>query len=384
MAKKSALQDKVVLVVDDEPGIRKTLRAYLENEGYEVSTLADGVDVISNVRSVAPDVIILDVMLPGIDGIEVLRQIRQESSVFVLMLSARGDESDRVVGLRMGADEVTIIYRRSINDCPAREEELHHAEEEGISFHWCAQPVEIMGDGESWVRGMSCVETRPGPLDRSRRRRPLPVEGSEFVLDVDTVIYAIGSEPNPIIQQSLPGLKKSNGGTIEADPKTMMTSVPGIFAGGDLASMERFVTHAVGMGKQAAAAIAHYLEGRSPTSDEKTVATVGIDTINTYYYSQQDRIDPQKLPTQQRLQNFNEVQQPLQEIQADAEALRCFSCGTCIYCDNCYAYCPDMAITRLEKGYAVKSDYCKGCGLCVAECPTGSIVMQKEYEEITQ
>jgi DNA-binding response OmpR family regulator len=94
-----------VLVVDDEPGIRKTLRAYLEDEGYEVTVLADGAQVLPAVRSFSPDVVILDVMLPGMDGIEVLRQIRQESAVFVLMLSARGEESDRIVGLRMGADD---------------------------------------------------------------------------------------------------------------------------------------------------------------------------------------------------------------------------------------------------------------------------------------
>lgn len=94
-----------VMVVDDEPGIRKTLKAYLEDEGYAVSTVEDGSQVIPAMRSTSPDVIILDVMLPGEDGLEVLRRIRQQSSVYVLMLSARGDESDRLVGLRMGADD---------------------------------------------------------------------------------------------------------------------------------------------------------------------------------------------------------------------------------------------------------------------------------------
>ncbi|HED13927.1 MAG TPA: FAD-dependent oxidoreductase [Gammaproteobacteria bacterium] len=273
---------------------------------------------------------------------------------------------------------VTVLTLEPAGHLPAQHTEVEEALEEGIRFVSGAmlQQVNEQTDGLE----LTCIEVEFTAGYRKGEFTIKPKSGTAFTLKANAIVPSIGQDANYAIW----GESFKAQGPILKTGSDWQTEKKGIFAGGDLASMERFVTHAVGMGKQAAAAIAHYLEGQSPTSDEKTVAAVSIDTINTYYYPQQDRIDQQKLPSRQRLQNFDEVQQPLQEVQADAEAIRCFSCGTCIYCDNCYAYCPDMAITKLEKGYAIKSDYCKGCGLCVAECPTGSIVMQKEYEEITQ
>ena len=142
--------------------------------------------------------------------------------------------------------------------------------------------------------------------------------------------------------------------------------------------MERFVTQAVGMGKQAARAIDRALKASPELGAGDAIAEVTIDAINTYYYPPAERNQAIIAPAVSRLENFLEVQQGFDPRQAAAEAARCFSCGTCIHCDNCYYHCPDMAITKLERGYKVKTDYCKGCGLCVAECPTGAIIMRDE------
>jgi homotetrameric NADPH-dependent glutamate synthase len=163
------------------------------------------------------------------------------------------------VALRMGADEVSIVYRRSQREAPARAEELLHAEDEGIGFRWLTQPVGILGDSEGWVNGLKCIRTRLGPPDRSRRRRPIAVAGSEFVLELDTVVYAIGTHPNPIIQQSLPNLELSDPGTINVDEETRMTSVPGIFSGGDVVTGSATVILAMGAGRKAAAGMLQYM-----------------------------------------------------------------------------------------------------------------------------
>lgn len=161
--------------------------------------------------------------------------------------------------LRLGADEVTIVYRRSRDELPARAEEVHHAEEEGIHFEFLVNPTKVLGDEKRNVVGMECLRMELGEPDESGRRRPEPVKGSEFVIDVDTVIVAIGNSPNPIIPQSTPGLEVSKWGTIVIDEETGMTSIPGVFAGGDIVTGAATVISAMGAGKRAARGIHSYL-----------------------------------------------------------------------------------------------------------------------------
>ncbi len=161
--------------------------------------------------------------------------------------------------LRLGADEVMIVYRRAREQLPARLEEVHHAEEEGVNFHFLVNPIEVLGDEKGNVVGMKCIRMELGEPDDSGRRRPLPIEGSEFVLDVDMVIVAIGNSPNPIIPETTPGLSISRWGTIEVDEETGMTSVPGVFAGGDIVTGAATVISAMGAGKRAARGIHDFL-----------------------------------------------------------------------------------------------------------------------------
>jgi homotetrameric NADPH-dependent glutamate synthase len=175
------------------------------------------------------------------------------------------------VSLRMGAESVSCVYRRSRRESPARAEELEHAIEEGIEFMWLTNPVEILGDSSGWVTGMRCQKMELGEPDSSGRRRPVPVAGSEFLLDVDTVIYALGTTANPIIAQTTPGLKVNKWGYIEIDERTGMTSIPGVFAGGDIVTGAATVILAMGAGQRAAKGMLEYVGILKPDQASQTV-----------------------------------------------------------------------------------------------------------------
>jgi glutamate synthase (NADPH) small chain len=161
--------------------------------------------------------------------------------------------------LRLGAEHVCIIYRRSRDEIPARQEELLNAEEEGITCKFLALPTRFIGDEEGRVKGIELVAIELGEPDESGRRKPVPVKGSEFVMDVDSVIVAIGRTPNPIIQKVTKGLETTKQGTILADPQTGRTSLEGVYAGGDIMTGEATVISAMGSGRRSAKAIHEYL-----------------------------------------------------------------------------------------------------------------------------
>ncbi len=156
---------------------------------------------------------------------------------------------------RLGAEEVYIVYRRSMDEIPARAEEIHHAIEEGIIFKTLTNPVEILGDEHQNVVGLSCVEMTLGEPDESGRRRPVVKEGSEHTLEMDTVIMAIGTSPNPLIRSTTPGLETNKWGCIVTEEETGKTSREGVYAGGDAVTGAATVILAMGAGKQAAKAI---------------------------------------------------------------------------------------------------------------------------------
>ncbi len=160
--------------------------------------------------------------------------------------------------LRMGADNVYIVYRRSMAELPARKEEIEHAEEEGIKFMLLTNPVEITGDKDGFVNGMTCVDMRLGEPDASGRRRPIEIEGSEHEIKCDCVIMALGTSPNPLIRSTTEGLETNKRGCIVAD-ETCMTSKKGVFAGGDAVTGAATVILAMGAGKKAAEAMLDYM-----------------------------------------------------------------------------------------------------------------------------
>lgn len=160
--------------------------------------------------------------------------------------------------LRLGAEEVYIVYRRSRDEMPARIEEIENAEEEGIMFKYLTNPRRFIGDEHGWVKAMECIQMKLSEPDESGRRRPVPIKGSEFVMEVNTVVIAIGRTPNPIIQRTTEGLETTKWGTIVVD-KDGKTSIEGVYAGGDIVTGEATVISAMGAGKTAARAIHKYL-----------------------------------------------------------------------------------------------------------------------------
>ncbi|SHF29502.1 glutamate synthase (NADPH/NADH) small chain [Desulfofundulus australicus DSM 11792] len=161
--------------------------------------------------------------------------------------------------LRLGAEESWIVYRRSEKELPARHEEVEHAKEEGIKFAFLTNPVRILADENGWVKGMECLRYELGEPDESGRRRPVPIPGSEFVMEVDTVVVAIGQAPNPLVPRTTRGLELGKKGNIVADPQTGATSKPGVFAGGDVVTGAATVILAMGAGRVAARSIHDYL-----------------------------------------------------------------------------------------------------------------------------
>jgi glutamate synthase (NADPH/NADH) small chain len=154
--------------------------------------------------------------------------------------------------LRLGAEKVHVVYRRSRKEMPARIEEIHHAEEEGIIFNLLQAPIKIIGNDKGWVQAIECLQMELGEPDASGRRRPVPVKNSEFTIPVDTVIIAIGQGPNPLIPKTTPDLKVGKWGNIEADPETGATSIPGVFAGGDVVTGGATVILAMGAARKSA------------------------------------------------------------------------------------------------------------------------------------
>lgn len=164
---------------------------------------------------------------------------------------------------RLGAENVYIVYRRSMNELPARKEEVEHAEEEGIIFKTLTNPVEVIGDENGNVCGMKCVEMELGEPDESGRRRPVVKEGSELTLDIDTMIMSIGTSPNPLIRSTTPGLDTNKHGCIITDGEDGLTTREGVYAGGDAVTGAATVILAMGAGKSAAKAIDEYIKNKN-------------------------------------------------------------------------------------------------------------------------
>ena len=165
--------------------------------------------------------------------------------------------------LRLGADTVRIIYRRSRDEMPARIEEIHHAEEEGVQFYLLTAPTRFLGDDNGWVTGVECLRMELGEPDESGRRRPIPVKGSEFQLECDLAVVAIGAGANPLLPTTTPGLELNKRGYIVADLETGKTTKPGVWAGGDIVTGSATVILAMGAGRKAANSIHEYLMNKT-------------------------------------------------------------------------------------------------------------------------
>jgi NADPH-dependent glutamate synthase beta subunit-like oxidoreductase len=255
---------------------------------------------------------------------------------------------------------------------PAQREEVVEALEEGIGLFDAAMLRSVRAGAAGGALRLDCVRVR---LEATAARGPFqvhPIEGSEFALEADALISAIGQEADLAVL----GLA-GQGALLPTDARGA-TGWGGVWAGGDLTSMARQVSEAIAMGERAALDIVHRLSGDACAESATALPAVTLAQINLHYHPAQPRAAVRHVGVAQRLAQGGEVQLGLDHAAALLEGARCFSCGTCTHCDNCVTYCPDLAVQRTGEAYAVLTDYCKGCGLCVKECPSGSMLLQEE------
>ena len=338
--------------------------------------------------------------------------------------------------LRLGAKEVTIVYRRSRLEMPASEWEIEEAEEEGIKIHFLAAPVAILGKNGK-ASSIKCIKMELGEPDASGRRRPEPIPGSEFDLAVDSIIAAIGQTPDLAFLSEEGGLKAERS-KIVAAADSLMTDVKGVFAGGDCVTGAATAVEAIAAGRKAALSIDRYLRGQKMAAEEqpfdigKGELSELVDREEFVRVEKRARSKMSKLPPLERRENFKEIELGYAEDAARQEAERCLECGCkaahdcrlrdlateyglepvtakkdgyypidtshpfierdpnkCINCERCARICLDvMRIGALSVNYRVGTTEgyggpllnttCVSCGLCVASCPVGALVAQKE------
>ena len=267
---------------------------------------------------------------------------------------------------RLGATEAIIVYRRTREKMPAHDFEVQEALDEGILIKWLSTIASVAGEGTLTVEKME--------LDDKGFPQPT---GEVEILEADSLVLALGQDVDLSLLEGVPGLVIKDG-VVQVQPN-MMTGRAGIFAGGDMVPSERTVTVGVGHGKKAARHIDRWLKGEAYEAPAKhEVAT--FDKMNTWYYADAPKTVQPQLEIARRTSTFDEVVSGLAETNALFEARRCLSCGNCFECDNCYGVCPDNAVIKLGAGkrFEFNLDYCKGCGICVAECPCGAIKMVPE------
>ncbi len=344
--------------VDDIPG---TLSA----EGFDACFVAIGAHLAKKVDIPAPDAVKI------LDAVSFLRDM--ETAEEPLHLGRRvvvyggGNTAVDVArtAKRLGAEPV-IVYRRTREQMPAHDFEIDEALEEGVVVNWLST-IKEADERELKVEKMA--------LDDSGWPQPT---GEFETIEADTVVLALGQNVDQSLLTKLQGVELSKDGVVEVD-QNMMTAYPGVFAGGDMVPSERTVTVAVGHGKKAARNIDAYLRAATYAPEPKH-ELADFDMLNPWYYTDAGQSVQPVLEDIRRRTTFEEVVSGLDESNALFEARRCLSCGNCFECDNCYGICPDNAITKLGPGlrFEFKYDYCKGCSMCVTECPCGAIKMVPE------
>ncbi len=314
--------------------------------------------------------------------------------------------------LRLGCD-VTVIYRRSHAEMPAFEEEVRAAEEEGVKVKTLIAPTALLSTAGR-INAITCTRMELGTPDETGRRRPIPVKGTESKIECDTLITAIGEEIDTSI---IPSALHIDGGSLRTDDGGR-TEWHNLFAGGDFARNPRTVVDALASGKAGAISIDSMLRGepdgevlkrcrlagsgpvlmsryiemrgapatRHSTTEELEAQdrVVDFECINRAYFTSEESAPSPERDVRERISStdpFVEVGLPLSDESKTGELARCFHCGRCTICDNCYIYCPDIAVSKEGDGFKIDMDYCKGCGVCAQECPRSAIEMVEEETE---
>jgi len=331
---------------------------------YDAVFLATGAHLSKNLRAPGEQ-------SRGVEsGLDFLKRINSGESIDLsgqqVMVIGGGNTACDVArsAVRLGA-RAGIYYRRTENEMPAFAEEIEQLKAEPIKLEFLAAPEKIEHDESGRLR-VTFIRMKLGEPDESGRCRPEPIPGSQFEAIADRLFAAIGEDPE---LSFFPDVKKHEDGNLDV---TGLDSrlVGKLFIGGDLLPQPRTVPHAVASGRLAAEKIAAFLRGETFQTPERIVEVAGPEDVNYNYFT---RINQVKWAGGLTVDGHIADRE-----KAIAEAGRCFSCGVCSKCDNCYNFCPDLAVIKTPSGYQVNLDYCKGCGLCAAECPGGSLRMEEK------
>jgi 2-oxoacid:acceptor oxidoreductase delta subunit (pyruvate/2-ketoisovalerate family) len=297
---------------------------------------------------------------------------------------------------RLGTREIQMVCLESREEMLASPEEIAETEAEGIQILPSAMPLRITSDGRR-VKKVEFIKANLGEPKSDGSLNPIPIPGTEFSLETNSVITAIGEVPDLFF---LPEEVPIKSGLIETD-EVGFVHVKGFFAGGDTVNPVHTVTGAIASGKKTALAIHEYLGGRwsreklrtievggkgtislkkyfHPVEGEANPPVVHFQDLHTDTFDHQPRISVPRISIDERRGGFKEVHPGMKGEEALEEARRCFNCGVCNGCDNCWVYCPDMAVKRKNGRYEIDYDYCKGCGICFEECPRSAILLEEE------
>jgi heterodisulfide reductase subunit A-like polyferredoxin len=248
--------------------------------------------------------------------------------------------------LRLGAKEVYVLYRRSRKEMPVSAHEVEEAEEEGVIFHFLTSPSKILTDDGKSASKIECMKMKLGEPDKSGRRRPIPIQGSEFLIDVDTVIPAVSQAPDVSFLPEEAQFEMTKWDRLAVNPTTLMTNIPGIFAGGDFVTGPSSVIQSIAAGERVAIAIDKYLSGVEELEkemEEEELPDIS-DMIDITNVALENRKRVRTIDLEKRLSTFDEVQLGFTEEEAIAEAGRCLSCGVCSECLECVKACEADAI----------------------------------------
>jgi homotetrameric NADPH-dependent glutamate synthase len=309
----------------------------------------------------------------GIEFLHSARTINDKSSLsgHVVVIGGGDVAMDAArTAIRLGAERVSILYRRSAAELPAIEEEINHAKEEGVNFQFLTSPVEFIGDEKGKVNAVKCIRMELGEPDESGRNRPIPIKGSEFEVEASTVILAIGSQPDPIISDTKQDLPASKNGNIITD-ENGVTEKKGIFAGGDIVTGPATVIEAVAAGKRAAESIDRYLRGEDQKISRfvDTIKPIPEELLpSTKNVEKRPRTISKELSVEERIRNFDEIEASFSEEEALAESERCLNCALCSECGECIEACEKKAINHNMEEQ-------------VTELDVGSVILVPGFEE---
>jgi len=313
----------------------------------------------------------LDNIMPGLTFLKMInlgRYVKVGKEVAVIGGGNTAMDTARSA-LRMGA-KVTVLYRRTRHEMPAISEEIDEALYEGVDIKFLIAPVEIKKVKNKLE--MKCLKMRLGKPDASGRAKPEPIQGAFEMFTFDNIFTAIGEDADLSFADD--ELKRDSG-LIKIN-NDFSTAKKGVFACGDAANGNGTVVAAISEGRKSAFSVMAYLGGKEHNKEE-TFEIVDYDSLKTDYFEKISRSKKQHLSVDERLNGFKEIIKRISEIKLKYEADRCFNCGICIECDNCQIFCPDIAIFKNKgEGYRVNYDYCKGCGICVTECPRNAMALE--------